>query len=745
MNIDECWASLKVGADLVFEPGKKDELSTGKYMEYYTLVYDYCTKSKAHQTMNGGANIAGIDLYERIRGYLQERCAIIGQDVKDLHGDELLNRLRVHWQQYLFSRKVLSNICNYLNRHCVQRQQEDQQTDVYPLDVLALFEWREQLFKSIHTKVTQALLDLIHRERNGEVIVSSLVADNIGCLVALGLTKAEHGTGIVREQRNEADLGVYVEYFEKPFLAATKKYYEEESAKYLAENSLPDYMKQVHTRVQQEDERVQRSLHASSSKPLGMTCTDALIKDHTHLFVQELGNLLVNERNEDMHRMFVLLCRVESGVSPMRERLEVYIRQQGESAIEGCGDISMSNEDAKKYVQVILDVHGKYRKLVEESFQNDPRFQETLDKACRAFINKNKVTKASKTSRSPELLAKFCDSLLKKSSKNPPEDQLEQILNQVLIIFNYLDDKDVFEKFYKKLLASRLVYSKSASDDAEASMLSKLKQASGAEYTQKLQRMFQDKETNKQLRTKFKEHLTSSGWDGPDFNVRVLTANIWPYSDSLKLNVPRELERCVERFTSFYSKQHEGRVLSWLYALCKGEVVMHYTKKERILECNTIQIALLLAFNTTDFQTALNLSEMTGVKLESMQAQLDLLVKGKLILKKDDGYVLNFKYNHKKIRLKIDQAIKSEQKAESESTHKAAEEDRKYIIQACLVRIMKTRKTLKHKELVAEALDELRKRFAPKVSMIKRNIENLIEQEYIKRRENTHDQYDYVA
>jgi cullin 1 len=39
----------------------------------------------------------------------------------------------------------------------------------------------------------------------------------------------------------------------------------------------------------------------------------------------------------------------------------------------------------------------------------------------------------------------------------------------------YLDDKDVFEKFYKKMLAARLVYEKSASDDAEASMLSKLK------------------------------------------------------------------------------------------------------------------------------------------------------------------------------------------------------------------------------------------------------------------------------
>ena len=36
------------------------------------------------------------------------------------------------------------------------------------------------------------------------------------------------------------------------------------------------------------------------------------------------------------------------------------------------------------------------------------------------------------SSKSPELLAKYCDSLLKKSSKNPEEAELEDTLNQVV-------------------------------------------------------------------------------------------------------------------------------------------------------------------------------------------------------------------------------------------------------------------------------------------------------------------------
>lgn len=44
-----------------------------------------------------------------------------------------------------------------------------------------------------------------------------------------------------------------------------------------------------------------------------------------------------------------------------------------------------------------------------------------------------------------------------------------------MVVFKYIEDKDVFQKFYSKMLAKRLVQHLSTSDDAEASMISKLK------------------------------------------------------------------------------------------------------------------------------------------------------------------------------------------------------------------------------------------------------------------------------
>lgn len=96
-----------------------------------------------------------------------------------------------------------------------------------------------------------------------------------------------------------------------------------------------------------------------------------------------------------------------------------------------------------------------------------------------------------------------------------------------MIVFKYIEDKDAFQKYYSKMLAKRLVQHMSASDDAEASMISKLKvcfslfqtiqwliniffvdqQSCGFEYTSKLQRMFQDIGVSKDLNDLFKRHL----------------------------------------------------------------------------------------------------------------------------------------------------------------------------------------------------------------------------------------------
>lgn len=76
---------------------------------------------------------------------------------------------------------------------------------------------------------------------------------------------------------------------------------------------------------------------------------------------------------------------------------------------------------------------------------------------------------------------------------------------------------------------------------------------------------------------------------------------------------------------------------------------------------------------------------------------------------------------------------------------KAVDEDRKYVVQATIVRIMKARKTLKNQALIPEVISQISQRFTPKIQDIKKAIETLLEKEYIERAEGQRDTFNYLA
>lgn len=55
------------------------------------------------------------------------------------------------------------------------------------------------------------------------------------------------------------------------------------------------------------------------------------------------------------------------------------------------------------------------------------------------------------------------------------EAEIELVLNKSMIIFRFLEEKDVFERYYKQHLATRLLNNRSVFEVAEKKMIARLK------------------------------------------------------------------------------------------------------------------------------------------------------------------------------------------------------------------------------------------------------------------------------
>ncbi|GAA6059887.1 hypothetical protein JCM10212_005270 [Sporobolomyces blumeae] len=734
-------------------------LSYQKYMQLYTVVYNYCTSSRMNngginETLGvgssgrSGANLMGADLYKNLQQYWMGHLKEVRAAAEDLSDEALLRFYVKEWDRYTNGATYVHRLFTYLNRHWVKREKDEGRKNVYLIYILALVTWKDHFYTHVQQKLklTNAVLKLIEHQRNGETIETDLVKKVMDSFVALGLDEADS---------NRQNLEVYREAFEKPFLAATETYYKAESEQFIGDNSVTEYMKKAEARLGEEENRVDLYLHASTRKGLVSKCEEVLVKNHSELMQEEFQRLLDQEQETDLQRMYCLLSRIPSGLDPLRERFEQHVKKAGLESIERAVGSASAAEGAKEdaqvepkaYVDSLLAVHKKNGELVTKAFRGDQGFVASLDRACREFVNRNKA--CSSPNKSPELLAKYTDSLLKKNNKQTEDADMEQALTDTMTIFKYIEDKDVFQKFYSKMLAMRLIRETSASDDAESSMIGKLKDACGFEYTSKLQRMFQDISINKDTNAQFKEKMQQTHDEADltvDFSILVLGTSAWPLSaPSTQLNMPAELVKTKERFEAYYMNKHSGRKLTWLWQQCRNELRTLYTPQKYFFVTSTYQACILLQFNTSDSLSYAEIETGTGMTAEALKPVLQLLTKQRVLELKDGNYELNLGFKSKKIRVPLNAPIKADQKQESATVLKHVDEDRKIQIQAAIVRIMKSRKTLKHQQLIAETIDQLKSRFQPRVPDVKKAIDVLLDKEYLERNADSRDTYNYLA
>jgi len=252
---------------------------------------------------------------------------------------------------------------------------------------------------------------------------------------------------------------------------------------------------------------------------------------------------------------------------------------------------------------------------------------------------------------------------------------------------------------------------------------------------------------------KFQKYLEDNAHAHPgiELAVTVLTTGFWPSYKSFDLNLPVEMVKCVEVFKEFYQTQTKHRKLTWIYSLGTCNLVGNFNARPLELIVSTYQGAALLVFNSakklsySEIKSELNLSDEDIIRLlHSLAcAKYKILTKepSTKTVTQSDYFKFNANFTDKSRKIKIPLPPVDEKKKIIEDVDK----DRRYAIDACIVRIMKSRKVLAHAQLVTECVEQLGRMFKPDFKAIKKRIEELITRDYLERDKNNPNMYRYLV
>ncbi|XP_076820896.1 cullin-4A-like [Clavelina lepadiformis] len=676
--------------------------------ELYKAVENLCSHKIAKNLYS--------QLKEVCESHIKQQVHIFDDDVD---GEAFLRRLDQLWQDHCQQTIMIRCIFLVLDRTYVL------QNSMLPsLWDLGLDLFRENVLNLEHVRDRSlgGLLQLIKRERHGDTINRTLLRNLLSMF---------------------SDLQIYHSLFEKRFLIETEQMYAEEGRAKKNELEVHDYLLHTERRIAEERDLCLSCMDSSTLPLLITRVEEQLIAEHTEsLLSKGFSYLVVENRTDDLKRFYKLLSAVKDGTKSLCAHFNKHVKNVASSIVlDTAADNSM--------VQDLLDLKEKLDHIVEICFEKDPKFVESLREAFESSVNRRQNKPA-------ELIAKYVDQKMKSGNKEATESELDRTLDRIMLLFRFIHGKDIFEAFYKKDLAKRLLVGKSASVDAEKSMLSKLKQECGGMFTSKLEGMFKDMSHSKELLSQYRQHQANKPdmeSCGVEMTVNILTMGYWPTYTPLEVRLPTYMVQLQESFRKFYLSKHSGRKLTFQSTLGHCVLKSKFKNGNKELQVSLFQTLVLLLFNEGDSFSFPEISDATAISEAELKRTLQSLACGKArVLTKvpkgkdvavTDRFEFNASFKHKLIRIKINQIQLKETVEENVDTTERVFQDRQYQIDAAIVRIMKMRKTLSHQLLMSELYEQLK--FPLKPTDIKKRIESLIDRDYMERDTDNTTQYHYVA
>lgn len=679
---------------------------------------------------------------------------VIVNSLKSMDGEDLLREFVRYGENQETLGRFYNNQFEYLGRNYIKRVK----TKSFQESAKILFQ--TIIYDDVKLKLSQTLLNNLHSYRDGAVVDKHLIKDTIHFVTSLG----------------NRMLQCYEDDFERDFLADSRLYYREKCLQWLASDSVSVYLRKCDQILEREKALVSQFLHPMTNSKLQFELERELLMDKVVQLIdrENTGYRFMLEKNqvEEIRLFFKFVIRVGQGIDDMCRIFKEYLEEEGRRiwATRFAKEQTWSKEnkiDLSDDSEMIISIFSLVERasiIVKVHCDNHVRFQEALRKGLEYIVNYQSISGKDYKKTFIELLAYFCDGLLKKDRKCD-EKESEKFLEQAITILGFLQDKDMFRNEYQKALAERLLNMTSSSDDLERFVIGRLKLLYGQMFTCNLETMLFDMVNGKEQNDKYQlfvskeksiAHMENSRVS--DFSVQVLTSGHWPtYQKFERLILPLTVQNALNMFMTYFMKNNDGKKLTWIHELGQVLISAKWPKapKPYSIQMAPLQAVVLMLFATEKVDSSMSFQDImksTNLEEEVVRRVLDSLCFAKFKLlqrarplsegrtcKIEDTFSVNLGFSSPMLRFKMIMptltVVKSNQNIEKEREH---------VIEACIVRIMKARKTLTHTELLSEVLTQLQL-FRPDPAFIRKRIESLIERDFLERDSENRSVYKYLA
>ncbi|CAF1388688.1 unnamed protein product [Adineta ricciae] len=735
-----------------------ESLSSSEYMKLYSEIFTYLTTGwvalnrspgrRANQP-NDTSGILVERLYVFTKNYIRNKLDEVSKDINSQPAESILQYYKRSRDEHRMLFRTLNGAYNYFNRYC-DRGKYRIGTDVCEIHVLCTKIWSEVVLKPFFPRIIEHLTTFMSSYHENRTFTDTNLIQHRQKLSFSGIEWSQYpsiGFDFLSTNINSTDISdihYLMVMVEEELLRTTKDFYQEKPIppSFESNGQLFNYIKSI---VEYVDYEIQQAnvcllIEISSLKKLQNLLEEIFFPPNiVNIIVDKLRILLLDDNNyNELSIQFESICRLKIMKNELLKLIEEHVYERGIHEIKAAFTNKAMNEtiDPSSYIETLVNLQTKYQTLIQDIFANDAACIAARNKGYAKFVNENIIIEDSgMMAKSEVLLCQYCDLLLKKGKAAIIDDDWDHKQKNILIVFDFIESKDLFMRIYQKKLCKRLLNESSVSHEYETSLISAFKDKCGHEYTSKFEQMMKDIRISEDLTKEYKENVEKNSiYDSEKFSVMVFMTNYWPLSSSPDVILPIELKSMFDDFTKFYLGKYNGRKLMLLHQHSYGELRMKISGKDYQLLVSTYQIMILLLFNEKPNWTVKQIQDQTKIESELLTGILSIL-SNKNILISENGFDstsvirLTDNFTSDKFRVNLNIPLKLNKEKKCNDLSRTIDEERPMKIQAALVRIMKKEKILKYSLLI----EQIRTQFQPEVLSIKKCIEILIEKEYFQR------------